>query len=78
MDRFFDEQGGVVSCLIQHLSLVPQNQVMVSPSMLSNGRLLWLSSSGRCLVLLHPGLKGSLGLSYVHLATAARDLIHNT
>ena len=77
VQSLLDEQCGVILCLVQHAGLLPQYWMLLSPGVLCYGQLFCLSLSGGSSVLLYAGLKGSLGLSYIYIATTARYLVHD-
>ena len=57
VQSLFDEQSGVVLCLVQHAGLLPQYWMLLSPGVLCYGRLFRLSPSGGSSVLFYAGLR---------------------
>ena len=78
MEGFLEWQFSMVFSLIHHCGLFPCDRVVILPSTYV---LLLLTSQHPSLagipVLLQSGLKSSLGLTNVGLATAAGDPVHH-
>ena len=68
----------ICSAFVDHTRLLPSNQVVLLPRMLSNRRLLLLSFPACILVLANPLLQPSSRFPYVHLPATTRNTIYYT